>query len=275
MTSTHRASAFVAFAVFAALAAPSYAVSPIKQDMERGYLMKEQHRASEALAAFGAVLKKDPGNHAALSELGYLHAGLKQYASAAKYLGAAALQEPANMRLRLDLGYVYQALKKRAQAEAEFKAVAANPGELQAQAQEALKAITAPSPAAEAKQSAIRAKGYAALDRGDRATARKEFEAAVVNDPQDPLALKQLGFMNLADGRLQAAVANFEALRVLVPADLFSTLQLGYTYDRMRKPEQAREAFSAALASTDEKVRDAAQAALKTSVPPSAAGSSL
>lgn len=83
--------------------------------------------------------------------------------------------------------------------------------------------------------------------------------------------------MNLADGRLQAAAANFEALRLLTPTDLYSVLQLGYTYDRLRKADQAREAYSAALASGDETVRDAAQAALRSSaaVPPSPVGSSL
>lgn len=224
MTQNHLATALAAFAVLAASAAPSaHAASPLKGDLERGYLMKEQARVPEAVAAFGAVLKKDPKNQAALSELGYLHAGLKQNVPAAKYLGAAALQDPANMRLRMDLGYVYLALKRRGEAQAQFKAVAAKPGELQAQ------------------------------------------------------ALKELGFMNIADGRLQAAVANLEALRALAPEDLYAVLQLGYTYDRLRKAEEAREAYTAALASGDETVRDAAQAALKSSASaaPAPLGASL
>lgn len=224
MTQTHRATALAAFAFFAAsIAIPARAASSLKADLARGYLMKEEGRLPEAVTAFKAVLAKDPKNHAALSELGYLHAGLKQNVAAAKFLSAAALQQPGNDRLRMDLGYVYQALKRRAEAVVQFKAVAARPGDMQA------------------------------------------------------TALKELGYMNLADGRLQAAVANFEALRALVPADLMSVLQLGYTYDRLRKPDQAREAYSAALASGDEKVRDAAQAALKSSaaVQPSPVGSSL
>lgn len=224
MTKIHLASALAVFAILSTSAAiPALAEPSLKADLAKGYLMKEQNRVPEAIVAFGAVLKKDPKNHAALSELGYLHAGLKQNVSAAKFLGAAALQQPDNARLRMDLGYVYQALKRRGDAQVQFKAVVALPGEMQA------------------------------------------------------VALKELGFMNLADGRLQAAAANFEALRVLTPTDLYSVLQLGYTYDRLRKADQAREAYSAALASGDEKVRDAAQAALKasSSVPVSPVGSSL
>lgn len=260
MTKMILATALVASALAAASAAPAApAATPLSQDLERGYQMKEGGRVPEALAAFGAALKKDPKNVAALSETGYLRMGLKQYAAAARSLEAASAQEPGNMRLRMDLGYVYQSLKRPAQAKAQFTSVAAVPGELRGQAREALREMAAPG------QAGLRSQGYVALERGDRAGARKAFEGALAQSPDDALSLKQLGFIDLADGRLEAAATRFERVRELTPEDHFVALQLGYTYDRMKKGELARQAYGAALASTDVKVADAARAALKAS----------
>lgn len=271
MTKMILATALVASALVAAGAAPSNpAASPLKKDLERAYQMKEGGRVPEALAAFGAVLKKDPNNIAALSEVGYLHMGLKQYAAAARSFEAASLQEPGNTRLRMDLGYAYQSLKRAPQARAQFAFVASVPGELQEQAREALREMAAPG-----RQAGLRSEGYAALKRGDQAGARKAFVAALAQDRDDALALKQLGFIDLAEGRLEAAAEGFERLRTLTPDDHFVALQLGYTYDRMKKSELARQAYGAALASTDMKVVDAARAALKAASAPPAAASPL
>ena len=256
-------------------ATPSAAVAasvPFRKDLERGYRLKEQKRSAEAVAVFSAVLSKDPANHAALTELGYLHAGLKHYNSAAKYFRAASAQDPANMRLRMDLGYAEQALKRYDAAAEEFRIVGAHQGEFQDQAQKALAAISSvPAVSQEgAAQRRLREQGYAALNRGDKDAAAKSFEAAVANDPTDAPALKQLGFINFDAGKLAAAAANFEAVRALTPNDYFVALQLGYTYERLQKRDQAREAFVAAMASGDAKIHGAAQAALQSSGGPGA-----
>lgn len=250
----------------AAVAMGSQVKSPLNREIERAYRLKEQKRSTEALAAFNGVLKKDPTNHAALTEAGYIHAGLKHYDAAVKYLAAASAQDPSNMQLHMDLGYVYQARNQRESAQTQFKIVAARPGEFQEKAQEALKVVAAgPAPASkeELRQRRLREQGYSALTAGNKAAARKAFQAAVANDPKDEAALKQLGFINLDEGALSAAAANFEAIRALEPSDYFVALQLGYTYQRLQKKEQAHEAFSAALGSSDAKVHDAAQAALE------------
>lgn len=250
----------------AAPVAGAQASPSVKSRLERAYVMKSEGRASDAIAAFQGVLKQDPGNQAALSELGYLHAGLKQHQASVKYLRAASAQDPGNMRLHMDLGYAYQALKQLKQAEGQFKMVVESSGDFEAQAQEALRQVAAPAaagPRPGLRQQRLREAGYAALGRGDRAAARKAFQAAAANDPKDVASLKQLGFINLSDGNLSAAAADFEAIRALDPADYFIALQLGYTYDKLKKREQAREAFGAALASDDAKIHAAAKAALQ------------
>lgn len=230
----------------AAISAP--AVSPVTTGLARGYSLKNRKLNAEAITAFKGVLKADPNNHAALTELGYLHVTLQDYNSAVKFLSAASAQDPGNMRLHMDLGYAYQSLKQPGLALEQFKIVAASPGEFQAAAQKALQVSN----------------GYDALKSGDRAAARKAFEAAVAADPKDAAALKQLGFINNADGNASAAAANFEAARALEPGDYSIALQLGYTYTFLRQEEQARREFSAALASPDTKIRDLADASLQS-----------
>lgn len=242
--------------------------SPHKAEFERGYQLKERKQDAEALAVFNGILRQDPRNHAALTEAGYLHASLKQYAPAAERLAAASAQDPDNMRLRMDLGFVLQALKRYGAANEQFQAVAEKPGEFQEAAQAAAleihRQLAAVSPA-EAKRRKAMERGYAALKRGDRTEARKAFVSAAAMDPKDDAARKQLGFMNFEEGKLTAAAADFEAVRALRPNDYLVVLQLGYTYERLKKKEQAREAFSAALVSTDAKIHDAAQSALQAS----------
>ncbi len=260
----------------AATAMDAPAGAPFKKQLERGYRLKRLNRTAEAIAAFSAVAAQDPSNHAALTELGYLNAGIKHYASAAKYLQAASEQEPENLRLRMDLGYVLQSAKRPTDAEEQFRFVAERPGEFQQRAQKALAASSAAAPVEDpkdAQQRSLRADGYAALKRGDDVAAAKAFEAAVASDPRDSASLKQLGFIDLGAGRLAEAATNFEAARALEPNDLFVALQLGYTYDRLQKKDQAREQFLAAAASSNRKIRGAAQAALQSTSAASPASS--
>ncbi|MBI3299889.1 MAG: tetratricopeptide repeat protein [Elusimicrobia bacterium] len=239
--------------------------APLKAELEAAYRLKEEKRTAEALTAFEAIAKKNPRNQAVLAELGYLHAGLKHYKQAASYLAAASRRAPSDMRLRMDLGYIHHALKQPAAAAAQFKAVAAVPGEFQTQAQDAL-SLAAGKPAPSAiKQRLLREQGYAALNRQDKAGALKAFEAAALNDPKDAVALKQLAFLRLDAGSLAAAAESLEAVRAIEPSDYEAALQLGYTYDRLQKKEQARAAFGAALASSDAKLHDAARSALQSS----------
>jgi len=242
--------------------------SPNKAQFERAYKLKEQKRDAQALAEFNAILRKDPRNHAALTEAGYLHASLKQYGPAAERLASASAQDPENMRLRMDLAYVQQARKRYAEANEQFQIVASKPGEFQEAAQAAsleIHRLLAAGNPAEAKRRQAMERGYAALNRGAKAAARKEFAAVLAADPKDEAARKQLGFLNFEAGRYAEAAADFEAVRAIRPNDYLVVLQLGYAYERMKKQEQAREAFSAALVSTDAKIHDAAQSALQSS----------
>jgi tetratricopeptide (TPR) repeat protein len=248
----------------ASAAAMTPAQAQMRSRLAKAYQFKEKGKPAEAIAAFRNVLRTDPGNSEAIMELGYLHAGLKQWPAAAKYLKQASEQDPGSMRLRMDLAYARSAMGDEAGAAEQFRAVAAEPGEFQQRAREALAALGAGAEAASrASQRRIVNEGWAALRRGDRANARRKFEQALAKDPKDAGVLKQVGFLDLHDGKMEAAVRNFETARALDAGDHFIALQLGYLYDRMGDKERSREAFTAALASPDEKIHAAAETALR------------
>ncbi len=273
---------FIAVVIGSSLAVPALAqlaakpAAP-KPSLERAYALKDQKRMAESLAAFNAVLKQDPENAAARKEAGYLYAALKQHAAAARNLAAASAREPEDMRLRMDLAYSYAALKKHDLALEQFQVVASKPGEFQVPAQEAAAETERMKAGGEtdAKRQALLDKGYAAVARRDRATARRAFTALLGLDPKDAVARKQRGFISLEEGRLSEAAADFEAVLAFLPNDHLTALQLGYTYDRMKKKEQARASFTAALDSDDEKIREAAQTALQADGAPSAPAAPL
>jgi tetratricopeptide (TPR) repeat protein len=244
-------------------AVPAPAVDPILQKkLDRGYRLAAEKKNTEAIAAFNSVLKDDPENHAALASLGYLYMEVKQWKSSIRNFQAATLQEPGDQRLRMDFAYALLGSGDLDGAATEFTRLSTRPGEYQSAARSALEELRNAVPPAELKGRKLLAMGYAALDDGDKAAARKLFADAAKADPKNTLALKQLGFLNFEAGRLQAAVENFEAVRAVQPDDYVAALQLGYTYAKLKKTDEAREAFMAASASTDAKIRDAATAAL-------------
>ena len=258
-----RAVLLVGLGAVAASAQTAPTSRQVTASLEQGYQLLKQNRRIEALAAFTKVIEKEPSNHAALIEVGYLHAGLKHWRSAVKYLAAASAQDSENKRLHMDLGYAYQALRDFSKAESEFQAVAKEPGEFQMQAESALAVLqNVRQTPKDSKQARTLKEGYDALNQGNKTLARQRFESALAADPRNPAILKQLGFLDLSQGKVQSATKRFEAVRSAEPNDHFAALQLGYLYQRQRKTAQAQEAFNAALGSSDPQIHAAAQAAL-------------
>jgi Flp pilus assembly protein TadD len=245
----------------------------VKKKLERAYGLIGAGRNAEAIPVLNGVLSIDPHNHAALVELGYLHAGLKHGSLAVRYLKTAVAQDPANMRLHMDLGYACQSLKDSSAASREFEMVAQTPGEFQVQAQTALRVLKDAERVGrpeDESQRLLLEQGYAALRQGDMALARGQFEAALRNDPGNATIIRQLGHMSLDAGELPAAAERFEAAHRLQPDDGFVALQLGYIYQRMNRKVPSIDAFRSALASSDEKIHAAAELALRPSAGTSA-----
>jgi Flp pilus assembly protein TadD len=230
--------------------------------MNRVYDFLGAGQTEQAHAALDEILKSDPRNGQARRELAYLYIRQKRWKEAITQLDRAIDDEPNDMRLRMDLGYARQACGETDSAADEFRLVSYEPNEFRDQARSALDGLKAEAP--ETRRDDLLNTGYDALRRGDEKTAREQFELSLTADPRQTEVYKQLGYMSLAQGDLKKAAEDFESARHLSPMDYATEMQLGYIYDSLYNWSKAEEAFTAARLSPDEKVHEAAEAALQS-----------
>ena len=259
----------LAVATAACASAPRRASAPASDEL--GYRLIQEGKKREALLVFESVLRSNPRDRQARLEAGYLSAELHLWKDAVRDLDEAAEGDPENLHLRMDLGYARQALGEYDAAANDFQYVLQRPSEYDQQAREALKSITDGSAEAaqRAREDGLMDQGYDALRRGDRVTARQKFELVLAENPRDVEAQKQLGYMNIEQGKLAAAAEDFDGAHHLDPTDYASALQLGYIYDQLNNSVKAEQAFRRAAQSPDPGVRDAALSALKNIRTPS------
>jgi len=238
--------------------------------LDEAYTLVRAGRTEEAVAAFLRVLEIDPENRTARLELGYLNAGLGRWAEAVKFLASVSRREPDNRRLKLDLAYALQHAGELEQAEGEFRVLAESPGEFQAEAERVLTELREirvrkteeALRAREVRRDELLNRGYALLREGDREGARRDFEAALAEDPENVTILKQLGYLDLADGEFVRAARYFQTAWAYAPDDHRLALELGYIYARLGEMAKAESAFRGALPSPDPEISRAAQLAL-------------
>jgi len=243
----------------------------VRVELDQAYGLLRAEKLAEAATVFARVLELDPENRTARLELGYLSVRLGRWDDAVKHLGAISRRDPENLRLRMDYGYALEKLGRLDDAAEQFRIVASQPGELQAQANAALEAVAAQEASQTAREEAQRLlrrdaflnRGYARLCEGNRAAALEEFRQAQALDPTNIAILKQIGYLALQDGDLPVAIQSFEAARRQEPNDLGVALQLGYLYERLNRLQEAEAAFRAATASGDDSTRSSARSALK------------
>ncbi|MDD5655741.1 MAG: tetratricopeptide repeat protein [Elusimicrobia bacterium] len=258
-------------ALLAACAAPprlAQRASPeaVWFEMDRAYSLLRENKRAEAAAVLRRVLEDDPANRQARLELAYVCIQLRDWKEALRQLDRAIENDPDDPRLRMELGYVREALGQESAAADEFSMAARRPGELQAQAREALARSKASLKASglENRQLNLLDAGYDKLRQGDRAAARKDFESALADDPGRAEILKQLGYMSIEDDDPAAAAARFEGARRLAPLDETIALELGYIYHNLHNDEKAERCFRSVENSPDTMIRDAARAGLMT-----------
>jgi Flp pilus assembly protein TadD len=232
--------------------------------LEQAYAFLRAGRPGKAHAVLTDILRAYPADGRARRELAYLYIRQKRWKEAVQQLGRALEDEPNDMRLRMDLGYARQACGETDSAADEFRLVLREPGEFQDQARSALDGLqdAVRDGGTDSRKDHLLNAGYDALRRGDQTAARAHFESALAADPGQTVVYKQLGYMSLARGDLAKAAESFAGAHQLSPLDDATALQLGYVYDRLHNRVKAEAAFTSALRSPDERVRDAAQAAL-------------
>ena len=218
--------------------------------MSQAYDLLKAGRTEEADQVLQRILRADPENRSARTELVYIRVRQKRWQETIALLDSLLEEDPSDARLRMERGYARQALGERTAAADEFGLVAREPGEFQAQAQDALKNLS------------VETSSEAVSARGDAPAAREKFRAALMDEPGKTEIAKQLGYMSVADGNLADAVKEFEGAHHLAPLDYETALELGYLYDSLHDEAGAEKSFAAALPSPDPRIHDAAQSAL-------------
>jgi Tfp pilus assembly protein PilF len=228
--------------------------------LARAYGLMERNQIAEAAEALRAALDAYPDSQQIRLELAYLQIRRREWKDAVNLLDAAIDVEPENMRLRMERGYARLELGQLAPAADEFGIVSRRSDEFRGQADAALKAIVEQSSGAAAavRQQTLLDQGYDELKRGETEKAREKFRMALDADPGRLDVTKQLAYMSVADGDLASAARNFAGVRMLDPGDYETALELGYLYDSLHNEKAAEQAFIAAEASPDPKVREAA-----------------
>lgn len=197
-------------------------------------------------------------------ELAYQEMRRKGWKEAVRLLGTVIDEQPDDMRLRMERGYALYASGDLPAARDEFTAVAARGGEFETQAIEAAKAVEKENTdaALAARRDGILDRGYEALRRGENERARENFSSALAADPTRVDLHKQLGYMSIAEGDMDAAARSLESARRLQPRDYMTALELGYVYAGMNRRAGAEKAFRFALESPDPEIRRKAEAGL-------------
>lgn len=188
----------------------------------------------------------------------------KRWKEAVAELDALIEEDPSDARLRMERGYARDALGQHEAAADEFTAIAREPGELQAQAQAALKQVQAETtPQAQAiTRDTLLDQAYEDLRKGRKKEAREKFRAALAQDPSRAEIAKQLAYMDLQDGDLHKAAAEFQSAESLT-SDERTSLELGYVYDSLHDEAAAERCFAAAARSRDPRVQRQGESALR------------
>jgi Flp pilus assembly protein TadD len=89
--------------------------------------------------------------------------------------------------------------------------------------------------------------GIDAIERGDTATAVKEFERSVYESYQDPDAHVNLGVALLGSGDAQRALSEFQIAAELAPEDVDVHVNMGEAYRALGRTQAARTEYEWAL----------------------------
>jgi tetratricopeptide (TPR) repeat protein len=97
------------------------------------------------------------------------------------------------------------------------------------------------------RAAALTAEGVSALERGDKATAKKSFERAIALNPKDVLAHTYLGMLADGAGQLREAEQHFAAAVAADPTSPAAHNNYGAILLKLGRSEQAAAQFQASL----------------------------
>jgi protein O-GlcNAc transferase len=112
---------------------------------------------------------------------------------------------------------------------------------------EARASLVIQNPARNDRAAALTAEGVSALERGDKAAAKKSFESAIEINPKDVLARTYLGMLADRAGQLREAEQHFAVVVAADPSSPAAHNNYGAILLKLGRSEQAAAQFQASL----------------------------
>jgi len=245
--------------------AMSLAPANVNVTLNYANLLSKMERRQEALGLYKHSLEMDPGNHAALTALGYLSRDLKDPVSAEKYFLKLTELDPEDYVPYFALGDLYTSSRQFDRAQANYeKAHQLAPRNALVVAGGLNSALETPGHNLEvaktwfergAANPAIRANPQVMRERQRYLTFTGNFEEAarlgyqvIEKLPNDPEAPDYLAYDLLFLNRLEDAYRIVERFEPARPNDRDLPLVAGYVHSRDGHPRVAEEDFTRSLA---------------------------
>jgi Flp pilus assembly protein TadD len=163
----------------------------------RALALLQKDRAPEADLVLQDALKIQPNNAFTLNNMGYAKEKEGEYESALSYYTAAAKQRSQDpIVVAAEKGWRGRAISDVAEQNAE-----------------ALQKLMRKENTLSARTARLNLQGVSALNRNDRAAARKAFEAAYKLDPNDAFALNNMGYVAELDNDRETADYYYDKAR--------------------------------------------------------------
>jgi tetratricopeptide (TPR) repeat protein len=229
--------------------------------VELGWVLDDQGREEEALAAFGEALSIDAGHEWALRSRVSALRGLRRWAEAEAAARALIAAHPRDPGSHLNLGWVFKDQDRDEEALAAFtEALAIDPTDPTALEWRvsALRGLRRWAEAETAAREAIQARphapdlrvelGWVLDDQGREEEALAAFAEALSIDARHKWALRSRVSALQGLRRWAEAEAAARALIAAHPRDPLSHLNLGWVFDDQDRDEEALAAYAEALA---------------------------
>lgn len=200
----------------------------------------DRGRPEAASGLYRRALESDPGFSAAHHGLGRAALALDDHAAAVEHLERALAAQPEATLIHHSLGLAYRGAGDLEQARLHL----ARQGDGAVRLSDPL---IAELETRETDTSSHLARGLEAAKRGDRATARRELEAAIAADPDDLDARHNLAVALTRGGQIGAAVEQYEEILARDPGNAKAHYNLGSLRGQQGDLERATEHFRAAV----------------------------
>lgn len=199
--------------------------SSVSRLMEQGIDDLVNNKNDSALRIFNQVLLVDPKNGEAFYRLGQVYLNKKDIAKALEFVKKSTQADPLNVRYSLNLAGLYESVSDLQSAKKEYQRII-DTGTTDKRVKEAEKRIALYS-------------GRDLAKKGEYNAALLIFNGLLLDYPNDPEVLYNIGLAYVYLDRVQEAETIFTKLIAIDPKNPIALLNLANIFERTNRPEDA------------------------------------